>query len=48
MQEFQLSTEIIASIPVAVAIGFSSGALVVSAVSAFVSGFKALLKMMGR
>jgi len=48
MQEFEVSLEILNGIPTVVAGGMTAGVLVVSAVSAFVSGFKALLKMIGR
>jgi len=48
MQEFTVSYEILNEIPAVVAGGMAAGILVVSAVSAFVSGFKTLLKMIGR
>lgn len=46
--EFVVSTEIMQGASEAVAIGFTSATLVVSAVSAVASGFKALLRMIGR
>lgn len=46
--EFVVSTEIMQGVPEAVAIGFTSAILVVSAVSAAASGFKALLRVVGR
>ena len=46
--EFAVSTEIKQGVREAVSIGFTSAILVVSAVSAVVSGFKALLRMIGR
>ncbi len=50
MQEevFTVSLEILDYIPFAVAGGMTTSILVVSAVSLVVSGFKALLKMIGR
>ncbi len=48
MQEFEVSLEILDQIPVVVAGGMAVGILVVSAVSLVVSGFKALLRMIGR
>lgn len=48
MEEFVISLEIAESIPGVVAVGFAAGALVVSAASLVVSGFKALLRMIGR
>lgn len=48
MEEFEVSLEILEYIPAVVAGGMGVSILVVSAVSASVSGFKALLKMIGR
>jgi len=48
MKEFEVSLEILNGIPAVVASGMAVGVLVVSAVSVCVSGFKALLKMIGR
>ncbi len=48
MEEFQISLEVMEAMPGVVAAGFASGVLVVSAVSVLVSGFKALLRMIGR
>jgi len=48
VMEFQLSTEIMEAVPGVVAAGFAAGVLVVSAASLVVSGFKALLRMIGR
>ena len=48
MEEFQISLEVMESMPGVVAVGFAAGVLVVSAVSVVVSGFKALLRMIGR
>lgn len=48
MEEFQVSLEILDYIPAVVAGGVGVSILVVSAVSAGVSGFKALLRMIGR
>ncbi len=47
MQEFTVSYEILNEIPAVLGGGMAAGILVVSAVSAFVSGFKALLRMVG-
>ncbi len=49
MQEavFEVSMEVLEYIPFVVAGGIAVSVLVVSAVSAFVSGFKALLKVIG-
>lgn len=48
MQEFVVSLEAVEAMPGIVAVGFTVGVLVVSAVSVFVSGFRALLRMVGR
>lgn len=48
MQEFVVSLEAVEAMPGVVAAGFAAGVLVVSAVSVVVSGFKALLRIIGR
>lgn len=48
MQEFVVSLEAVEAMSGVVAVGFAAGVLVVSAVSLIVSGFKALLRMIGR
>lgn len=45
---FEISLEVLEAMPGVVAAGFCAGVLVVSAVSLVVSGFKALIKMIGR
>lgn len=44
----EISTEIIGSMPGVIAAGMAASTLVVVAVSVIVSGFKALLKLIGR
>ena len=48
MAEFEISVEIMEALPGVLAAGFAAGVLVVSGVSACVSVFKALLRMIGR
>lgn len=48
MEEFVVNLEVMEALPLVVGVGFASGVLVVSAVSLVVSGFKALLRVMGR
>lgn len=48
VEEFVVNVEVLEAMPGVVAAGFASGVLVVSAVSALVSGFKAFIKMVGR
>lgn len=48
MPEFEISLEILDHVPAMVVGGMGFTILVVSAVSAGVSGFKALLRMIGR
>ena len=48
MQEFIVSLAAVEAMPGVVAVGFAAGVLVVSAASVFVSGFKALLRIIGR
>lgn len=45
---FEISLEILDCIPVVVIGGMGTALFVVSAVSVFVSGFKAVLRMIGR
>lgn len=47
MQEFVVSLEVLEAMPVAVAVGFAAGVLVVSGVSVVVSAFRALLRIIG-
>ena len=47
-EEFVVSLEAVEAMPGIVAAGFAAGVLVVSAVSLVVSGFKALLRIIGR